>query len=148
MATALESLPNVGTVAVSRTGPDGRLGYTWFITFVENPGYFPAGSGDVHLLEADCSGLVGDGASCFAEEVTAGSPELSGAFVLKFSGSVGNAAVTRYTDELPFNSLPEEVGYRACEEIAKPTGEKSVTRISLLPAGSDPGISRYISVPD
>lgn len=70
VVTALEALPNIGSVAVTRQGPDGQLGYSWSITFVENPGYFPAGSGDVSLLLPDCSGLVGVGADCWAEEVS------------------------------------------------------------------------------
>lgn len=70
VVTALEALPNIGSVAVTRQGPDGQLGYSWSITFVENPGYFPAGSGDVALLVPDCSNLVGVGADCWAEEVS------------------------------------------------------------------------------
>lgn len=109
MATALESLPNVGSVQVTRTGPDGQLGYSWSVTFSENPGAFPAGSGDVALLSPDYSGLEGDGAWCGSEEVAAGSSEISGAFVLAFTASAENGGVTRYTDELPYNSLAEEV---------------------------------------
>ncbi|CAM9580207.1 unnamed protein product, partial [Sphacelaria rigidula] len=107
VVTALEALPNIGSVTVTRQGPDGQLGYSWSITFVENPGYFPAGSGDVSLLLPDCSGLVGVGADCWAEEVSAGSNELSGAFVLAFTSSAESGGVTRYTDELPYNSLAE-----------------------------------------
>lgn len=69
VAAALEALPNIGSVDVTRKGPDGQLGYSWSITFVDNPGYFPAGSGDVSLLSPDYSGLVGDDAGCFAMEV-------------------------------------------------------------------------------
>lgn len=109
VVAALEALPNIGTVAVTRTGPDGQLGYSWFVTFLNNPGYFPAGSGDVSLLIPDYSGLLGHGATCLAEEMVSGSPQLSGVFVLAFTGSADNGRVTRYTDELPYNALPEEV---------------------------------------
>lgn len=109
MVTALEALPNVGSVSVTREGPDGQLGYSWYITFVENPGSFPAASGDVALMAPDFSGLTGDGALCTAEESSAGTPELSGAFVLAFTSSAESGGVTRYTDELPYNSLAEEV---------------------------------------
>lgn len=109
MAVALQALPNVGSVSVTRTGPDGQLGYSWYVTFVENPGYFPAGSGDVALLSTDSSSLQGGGVWCAAEEVSSGSPELSGGFVLAFTGSADSGGVTRYTDELPYNSLAEEV---------------------------------------
>ena len=109
MAAALESLPNIGTVLVTRTGPDGQLGYSWYVTFSENPGSFPAGSGDVALLSPDASGLEGDGAWCRSEEESAGTSELSGAFVLAFTSNAESGGVTHYTDELPYNSLPEEV---------------------------------------
>ncbi|CAN0512173.1 unnamed protein product, partial [Ectocarpus sp. 8 AP-2014] len=42
MELALEALPNVGSVSVNRKGPDGQLGYSWYVTFVENLGSFPA----------------------------------------------------------------------------------------------------------
>ena len=109
MATALEALPNIGSVVVTRTGPDGQLGYSWYVTFSENPGSFPAGSGDVALLSPDASGLEGDGAWCGVEEVSSGTSELSGAFVLAFTSNAENGGVTHYTDELPYNSLAEEV---------------------------------------
>lgn len=109
MVTALEELPNIGSVVVTRMGPDGQLGYSWYVTFTENPGSFPAGSGDVALLSPDHSGLEGDGAQCEVEEDSAGTQELSGAFVLAFTGSAENGGVTKYTDELPYNSLAEEV---------------------------------------
>lgn len=109
VVAALEALPNIGTVAVTRTGPNGQLGYSWLVTFLKNPGYFPAGSGDVSFLIPDCSGLLGHGATCLAEEKVSGSPQLSGVFVLAFTASADNGRVTRYTDELPYNALPEEV---------------------------------------
>lgn len=114
MVAALEALPNIGSVTVTRKGPDGQLGYSWYVTFIENPGYFPVGSGDLALLSPDFTNLEGDGAWCMVEEVTAGTPELSGAFVLAFTGSGEIGGVTRYTDELPYNSLPEEVIENTC----------------------------------
>ena len=116
MAVALEALPNVGTVSVSRTGPDGQLGYEWKITFLDNPGSFPPGSGNVADLTADFSSLEGVGADCAVSEESSGSLELSGAFVLKFtssadSGSNNDASggEVQYTTELAYNALAEEV---------------------------------------
>lgn len=117
MATALQALPNIGSVSVTRKGPDGQLGFSWFVTFIENPGSFPAGSGDIALLSSDCSRLEGGGAWCAVEEVSAGTPELSGGFVLAFMGSGDGGGATRYTDELPYNSLPEEVGRSVPSEV-------------------------------
>lgn len=116
MAVALEALPNIGSVSVTRTGPDGQLGYSWHITFVDNPGSFPVGSGDVALLTADFSSLGGDGANCAVVEDSAGSSELSGGFVLAFTSSAnsgsnggGSGGGTQYTNELAYNALAEEV---------------------------------------
>lgn len=105
MEEALAALPNIGLVQVSRKGPDGQFGYSWSVTFVENPGSFPAGSGDMALLSPDFSDLQGEGAWGTTKKLSTGSPELSGAFMLAFTGS----NVTRYTDELQYNSLPQEV---------------------------------------
>ncbi len=122
MKAALEALPNIGTVAVSRTGPDGQLGYSWFITFVDNPGSFPAGSGDVTLLSTDSSSLGGAGADCKATDVSHGTAELSGGFFLDFetsadSGSTGDSDTAggntlTTTVELAYNALAEEVRKR------------------------------------
>lgn len=118
MAVALEALPNVGTVSVTRTGPDGQLGYEWRITFLDNPGSFSAGSGNVALLTADFSSLGGDGANCVVVEESAGSLELSGGFVLAFTSSTdsgsgsnggGVGGVVQLTTELAYNALAEEV---------------------------------------
>ena len=109
MSTALEALPNVGSVDVTRLGPDGQLGYSWLVTFVENPGSFPAGSGNLALLSPSFSNLEGTGASCTTKEVLAGSSGMSGAYVLAFTGNDVSGGATHYTDELPYNSLAEEV---------------------------------------
>lgn len=121
MKAALEALPNIGTVTVSRTGPDGQLGYSWYITFVDNPGSFPAGSGDVALLSTDFLSLGGAGADCTSAEESPGTAELSGGFFLEFvtsadSGSTGDSdtdgGVTLTTVELAYNALAEEVRER------------------------------------
>ena len=38
MEVAIESLPSVGNVAVTRSGPTPEQGYNWTIVFVSNPG--------------------------------------------------------------------------------------------------------------
>ncbi|KAL7514942.1 hypothetical protein ACHAXN_013076 [Cyclotella atomus] len=38
MKTALESLPDIGSVDVTREGPNQSEGYTWYITFISNVG--------------------------------------------------------------------------------------------------------------
>ena len=38
MKKALESLPDIGSVAVTREGPNSSEGYTWYVTFTSNTG--------------------------------------------------------------------------------------------------------------
>lgn len=41
LEAALEALPSVGDVAVTRSSPDSEGGYAWSVTFLSNPGAFP-----------------------------------------------------------------------------------------------------------
>merc|ERR1712091_766377 len=50
MKARLEALPNVGTVDVQRSAPGPRREYSWTVSFVSNPGYFPYYARDVALL--------------------------------------------------------------------------------------------------
>ncbi|POM58076.1 hypothetical protein PHPALM_37326 [Phytophthora palmivora] len=45
MKSKLEALPNIGTVAVTRSVPSLKNEYSWTITFTANPGSFPIGAG-------------------------------------------------------------------------------------------------------
>ncbi len=101
LKAALEELANVGTVQVTRTGPDGQQGFSWVITFVDNPGAFPAGSGDVPDLIANGDDLGGSGASILSSTSTDASDRLNGGFRLSFMGEE--------TDELNYNAQAEEV---------------------------------------
>ncbi|CAM9170882.1 unnamed protein product, partial [Discosporangium mesarthrocarpum] len=123
MKAALETLPNVGTVDVSRIGPDGQLGYSWYVTFVDNPGYFPTGSGNIATLEANCEGLAGEGTACHVQEDVQGTDPLSGTFILAFTDSGG---LTLYTEDLHYNALPEEI--EASLEMLNTVGNVEVTR--------------------
>jgi len=84
----LELLPNIGTVLVDRSGPTGQLGFNWSVTFLSNPGAFPPGSGDIALLNSDCSKLGGTNVTCALQEVVAGSTPLDGSFQLEFSNGL------------------------------------------------------------
>ena len=70
---ALEALPTVGDIIVSRTGPyidhDGQGGFEWIISFTTNG--FPSHLGEVPLLESN-SQLVGTDADVDIEEVQEG----------------------------------------------------------------------------
>jgi len=55
----LETLPNIGTVVVTRTGPTSWKEYVWTITFLSTPGFFPIGSGDLPMMTSVITSLVG-----------------------------------------------------------------------------------------
>jgi len=55
----LETLPNIGTVVVTRTGPTSWKEYDWTITFLSTPGFFPIGSGDLPMMTSVITSLVG-----------------------------------------------------------------------------------------
>ena len=59
MKAALEALNNIpdGAISVTRTGPDGQLGYAWTVQFLDD--YNHVFSGDVGELVADTSLLSG-----------------------------------------------------------------------------------------
>jgi len=51
MKARLEELPNIGEVDVTRTGPSKEHEYSWIVTFIDNPGYFPPTARNVDELE-------------------------------------------------------------------------------------------------
>ncbi len=63
LKAALEALPSVGVVAVSRTGTSG--GFSWVVIFLTNVG-------NVDKMRADPSGLVGPNARVDVVEAVAG----------------------------------------------------------------------------
>ena len=63
MKARLEQLPNVGTVDVVRSAPGPRREYAWTISFVSNPGYWPANARDVATLVPDDTTLLPLGAN-------------------------------------------------------------------------------------
>ena len=62
LQAALLKLPNVpaGTIAVSRTGPDGQLGYSWTVTFLDDYKHTWAGQPTIGRSN---TGLTGTGSS-------------------------------------------------------------------------------------
>ena len=95
MKSRLEGLPNIGTVDVKRSAPDPELGYTWTVTFLSNPGYFPVESRNVDPLSPDTTYLTGDNAGVSVVS-TDGTDPLDGYFQLLFT----DGTYTNSTDEL------------------------------------------------
>jgi hypothetical protein len=104
LKAALEALPNVGTVRVTRTPPSPQRGYTWTVSFLSQPGRFPPGSGDLPtMLPAGADvlapaiglppgveafvGLTGLYTQISVSGVSDGSTPLGGTFTLTYKGN-------------------------------------------------------------
>jgi len=79
MTTALQLVSGMGTVSVSRTGPDNQGGYTWLITYLTSVGNVP--------LLSYSSSLTGAGVSISLSTVRDGN-YLGGSYTLQYNGYV------------------------------------------------------------
>jgi NAD(P)-dependent dehydrogenase (short-subunit alcohol dehydrogenase family) len=99
--SALQSLPTIGSLAVSRTGPTSNDGYAWQVTFLSNPG-------DIPLLVSDVSSLSGQGRSVNVSSVTTGKAGLGGNFTLSFGGQIFESTET--TVPIAYNAPATGIG--------------------------------------
>jgi hypothetical protein len=128
MKAAVEALPNIGTVAVKRTGPSVRYEYVWSITFLSMPGSFPIGSwkdGDAKL-EPTYTDLAGTSSNAAVARETAGSTPLDGLFSLQYANTSSNWQVA---SGIPVDASASELGEAI--NALKNTGTVSVSRTVL-----------------
>ena len=126
LATQLESLPNVGVVSVQRLGPTVLQEYTWLVTFLSMPGYFPPGTGTVDLLQATYYGTLGGNSSeVVVTSISAGSEPLSGTFTLTYT----NGTYSETTVDIPADASADELAYYL--NSLNVIGAVSVTRLVL-----------------
>ncbi|GMI21833.1 hypothetical protein TeGR_g8996, partial [Tetraparma gracilis] len=110
MTERLQSLDNVGTVNVVRTAADEQGGYTWSITFLTNPGYFPAHARNVEQMTTT-SALTSTAAATTASVSVCGSgcsdgdAPLGGTFKLSFN----DGATTKQTGDIDYFASEETV---------------------------------------
>ena len=93
MQEILEAMPNIGSVAVRREGPDLQGGYTWFITFLSEEKNVPE-------FSLGSNALTGTGADVQFGTATQGN-QIGGSFTLDFDGAV--------TVALPWDASQEEM---------------------------------------
>ena len=96
MKTRLEALPNIGTVDVKRSAPSPDMGYTWTVSFLSNPGYFPINSRNLDLLTPNTDYLYGNESTVTVAALEEGTEPLNGYFQLTYS----DGTYTKTTDEL------------------------------------------------
>lgn len=98
MKARLEELPNIGLVDVQMSGPSMEMAYTWTITFISNPGYFPPSARIVDDLQVinELSTLVpfDNSAAITVSTVRVGHGRLEGQFYLIYDHGK-TAATTR-----------------------------------------------------
>ncbi|KAF1318261.1 hypothetical protein FI667_g14082, partial [Globisporangium splendens] len=94
MKRSLEALPNIGIVAVVRSGPSLKDEYVWTVTFIANPGSFPIGAGNIDTFIADGTTLFGMNSQVTVAELRQGSSPVDGTFQLKFTDGITSAQST------------------------------------------------------
>jgi hypothetical protein len=98
MKSALEAMSTIETVDVSRIGPDGNQGFTWFVTFTglrnacgkDSLGCIHSTNiGNLSLMSGDTSLITANSAAIRVEEVVSGSEVLGGTFTLSYDDLLG-----------------------------------------------------------
>jgi len=112
MQAAIESIAGIGDVAVTRSEPDGQLGYLWSVTFTSN-------YGDINPL-VPTSSLTGTRASIQVEEVETGN-YLSGSYTLSY--------LSQPSDPIHVSSTAEE--FKASLESVATIGIIDVARSDI-----------------
>ena len=125
LTSALEALPSVGAVTVSRSTSDFQRGYSWSVTFGS-----PMNSGNIPAMSFDKSGLVTSNptATTTIAIVSYDGNQLGGAFSLSFTNTKGVLGTT--TIPIAFNAEAFEV-VSALEKMSNnviPAGSVAVTR--------------------
>jgi hypothetical protein len=132
MVQRLQSLPNIGQVAVSRVGPSPWKEYSWFITFLSMPGSFPDGTGYFSRLKPaflqNNSTLGGNYSGVSTMVKTAASVPLAGTFSLTFVSGANNN-VTETASGIPADASADEVA--AALSNLKTIGSVSVSRVTV-----------------
>ena len=132
MVQRLQSLPNIGQVAVSRVGPTPWKEYSWFVTFLSMPGSFPDGTGYFsRLMPAflqNNATLGGNYSGVSTMVKTAASVPLAGTFSLTFVSGANNN-VTETASGIPADASADEVA--AALSNLKTIGSVSVSRVTV-----------------
>lgn len=89
MKARLEELPNIGQVDVQMSGPSKEMAYTWLITFLSSPGYFPPSARNIDDLEVinELSTSVASDSSALinVETIQVGDSMLEGQFQVAYN---------------------------------------------------------------
>ena len=126
----LEALPNIEKVDVQVSEGTKELGYTWSITFLSSPGYFPPPSRNVDTLEYESDlGTSVDGdesATIHIEVIREGDDSLSGQFTVAYYDGT-----TEQTAPL-LRSFISSYGLQNELESLSNVGRVAVTRTKLF----------------
>ena len=121
----------MGKVDVQVGAPTNERGYTWTITFVSNPGYFPPTTRNVDALDyvsALSTSVDSDfSASISVDVIRQGNDRLDGTFQLAFTSGDGGLMTTTETT-LPLNAFASEEEMRDQLESLPNVGRVHVQR--------------------
>ncbi|KAF0700134.1 Aste57867_9322 [Aphanomyces stellatus] len=165
--SALNVLPSIAAVAVTRSGPDPNQGYSWSITFLPNPSKPNAQQRGNFEPLMPVSSLTGTAASVAVVEQVAGS-FLDGTYLLKFGAQttallaynapadvvqdalqlfqwIGSVAVSRsvvnaaggYTYSITFATTPGQVNILAHDDTQL-LGTQAQVVVQVIQAGVNP----------
>ncbi|CAM6003542.1 unnamed protein product, partial [Sphagnum balticum] len=114
----LEELENVGSVRVSRSNPTVWNEFVWTITFISNPGDYPAGSGallsfsvNTMVASTQTATITGVNSSVYVNIVVKGSSPISGTFQLTSSVTNNSQLVSYSTPDIPADASSSELEY-------------------------------------
>ncbi len=92
MKAGLEELPNIGQVDVQVIGPTKEMAFTWVITFLSSPGYFPPSARNIDDLaavnELSSSAVSDTSAMISVETIQVGDSMLDGQFQVSYNDGV------------------------------------------------------------
>ncbi len=132
MASSLQSLPNVGTVTVKRSAKSEQYGYTWTVSFISSPGYFPVQSRIVPQMTPTFSTTLTTTNSATTTNVvvaatTPGFDPLSGTFKLSYSQVISGLQVNATTNSI--DSFASAADVKAQLELLPNVGRVTVSKV-------------------
>jgi hypothetical protein len=132
LVSTIQSLPNINTVSVQRSGPSVYKEYQWTVTFTSMPGAYPPGTENVLPLVPNYSLLLGNASKVLVTELQAGSEPLGGSFSLTMTSPSkrNNHENIEVAGGIPADASASELAsyLNALETI----GTVSVSRVDLV----------------
>ena len=144
---ALEAMPNniipPGTIAVSRTGPDQQLGYSWTVSFLSD--YNRTFEGDLEPFVFDNSLLTGEDANGTVVEVRKGTVKEVQLVAVTTSATVDESIVMQLNYEgLSTEPIVIRHSNDVCDSSITEIQTITTSTVDTTTAGGDSDVSMYL----